>query len=268
MMTDRARSLGMKSTTFMTPNGLPDPEQITTARDMAKLASAVLRTHPEQYKWFGQRTFRFRGATYKNTNGLLHSLTGVDGFKTGFTNASGYNLIISAERPDTSGADRRLIAVVLGGASGKSRNAHMADLIEQSFEQMGVAPAPKVARVVTIEDVPTPAPITQALSLRRSDGGKTRIAQGQTVTSLAKIGKPGWAIRVGRFESVPDARDQLGALFGMDTALGKSNAVIQPTARGFEARFTGLSFDQATDSCARLSGLASGCSLIAPSRSE
>jgi len=268
MMTDRARSLGMQSTTFMTPNGLPDPEQVTTARDMAKLAAAVLRTHPEQYKWFGQKTFRFRGATYRNTNGLLHSLSGVDGFKTGFTNDSGYNLIISAERLDTAGIDRRLIAVVLGGASGKSRNAHMSDLIETSFEQLGVAPAPNVTRIVEVEDTPTLQPVIEVLSLRRSDGTKTRISRDAKVASLPALSKAGWTIRVGRFDSVPAARDQLGALFGMDPALTNTNAIIQPMPRGYEARFTNLSFEAATQACKILSGLQSGCALMAPTRSK
>ena len=270
-MTERARSLGMKSSHFATANGLPDPHQVTTARDMAKLASTVLRTYPEHYHYFGLKTFNWKGASYKNTNGLLHRLPGVDGFKTGFTNASGYNLIISAEREDKTGLDRRLIAVVLGGASGKSRNAHMQDLVEKSFAQMGVAPveAPKVV----MEAEPRPAPkakpgkakVVNALSLRRSDGSTARVAS-ERFEGLTAIGTGEWAIRVGRFASVPEARDQLGALFGVDAALSSSNAFIQPTPRGYESRFTGLDFDTATRACETLSGLAGGCRLVAPSR--
>jgi len=113
-MTLKAQSLGMMKTTFMTANGLPHPEQKTTARDMAKLANNILTNHRRYYHYFGQTHFSYGGRSYKNTNGLLHWLEGVDGFKTGFTNASGYNLIISAQRDG-----RRLIAAVLGGASGK-----------------------------------------------------------------------------------------------------------------------------------------------------
>ena len=97
-MTAKARSLGMMKTTFKTANGLPHPDQKTSARDMAKLASNILNNHRRYYHYFGQQRFRYNGRTYKNTNGLLHWLEGVDGFKTGYTRDSGYNLIVSAQR--------------------------------------------------------------------------------------------------------------------------------------------------------------------------
>lgn len=131
MMTAKARSLGMQRTTFKTANGLPHPEQKTTARDMAKLAHSILTTHYDRYHYFGQTHFRGK----KNTNALLHDMAEVDGLKTGFTNASGYNLMVSAVRNN-----RRQIAIVLGGASGKSRNLHMRDLVERGFDVMGVVP--------------------------------------------------------------------------------------------------------------------------------
>ena len=83
-MTAKARNLGMMKTTFKTANGLPHPEQKTSARDMAKLASNILNHHSRYYHYFGQEYFRYGGRTYKNTNGLLHWLKGVDGFKTGY----------------------------------------------------------------------------------------------------------------------------------------------------------------------------------------
>ncbi|MCF6275995.1 MAG: D-alanyl-D-alanine carboxypeptidase, partial [Robiginitomaculum sp.] len=128
LMTAKAKALGMQRTVFRNANGLPDDGQFTTARDMGKLAEALLRTHQKYYPYFSQKTFRYNGRTYKNHNTLLGKVDGVDGFKTGYTNASGYNLVLSAER-----GGRRLIAVVLGGASGKSRDTHMADLIERGF---------------------------------------------------------------------------------------------------------------------------------------
>lgn len=129
LMTTKARQLGMQRTTFQTANGLPHPEQITTARDMAKLANAILSHHKRFYHYFGLMSFDYRGRTYKNTNKLLRQREDVDGFKTGYTRDSGYNLIVSAERDG-----RRLIAVVLGGASGASRNSHMSDLIDRGFD--------------------------------------------------------------------------------------------------------------------------------------
>ena len=261
-MTERARSFGMKSTVFRTANGLPDPHQVTTARDMAKLASTVLRTYPEHYHYFGLKSFTWRGKTRKNTNGLLHALPGVDGFKTGFTNASGYNLIISAERDE-----RRLIAVVLGGASGKSRNVHMTDLVEKSFERMGVAPVLNPIQVADAEPIkrdPEPQ-LIQAISLRRSDGTTSRIAS-RTFEAVNRIGGE-WAVGVGRFGSVEAAHEQLGALFGLDPALTRDNAFIRPSRGSYESRFTGLDFDTATRACGQLAGLAGGCRLISPSRS-
>ena len=260
-MTARARELGMKSTTFRTANGLPDPHQVTTARDMAKLASAVLRTYPEHYHYFGQESFTWRGRTRRNTNALLGSLPGVDGFKTGFTNASGYNLVISAERDG-----RRLIAVVLGGASGKSRNAHMSDLVEKSFERMGVAPVIAPVRVADAEPAGTePEPeVIKAISLRRSDGTTSRISS-VAFEAVDRIGGE-WSVGVGRFGSVEAARDQLGALFGLDPALARDNAFIRKSRGAFESRFTGLDFDAASRACAALEGLAGGCRLISPSR--
>lgn len=126
-MNQRARRLGMRNTVFRNPHGLPDEAQLTTARDMAKLAYATLDRFPQYYRYFGQSRFRGR----ENTNKLLTQRNDVDGFKTGFTRDSGYNLVISAVRDE-----RRLIAVVLGGASSGSRNAHMDDLIERGFDVM------------------------------------------------------------------------------------------------------------------------------------
>jgi len=157
MMTAKARSLGMQRTTFKTANGLPHPEQKTTARDMAKLAHSILTTHYDRYHYFGQK--HFRGA--KNTNALLHDMAEVDGFKTGYTNASGYNLMVSAIRDG-----RRQIAIVLGGASGKSRNAHMRDLVERGFTVMGVVPR-STAPALVLANQSEPTAILRGASMRR-----------------------------------------------------------------------------------------------------
>lgn len=164
LMTERAHSLGMISTEFRNANGLPNPEQKTNARDMAKLAAATLNNHRRYYHYFGQKYFRYKGRTYKNTNALLYdSRAEVDGFKTGYTDASGYNLIISAQRDG-----RRLIAVVLGGASGNSRNQHMRDLIRRGFKSMGLSEPKRIAPVTlasatqTDKDAPTQLKAKQA----------------------------------------------------------------------------------------------------------
>ncbi len=123
-MTATARRIGMHGTTFRNPNGLPNPGQVTTARDMATLGLAVQTRFPEEYKYFSTRKFVFRGATYGNHNRLLGTVEGVDGIKTGYIRASGFNLVTSVKRDG-----RQLVAVVMGGATGRSRDAHMAELV-------------------------------------------------------------------------------------------------------------------------------------------
>jgi D-alanyl-D-alanine carboxypeptidase len=126
MMTARARQIGMRSTTFRNASGLPDLRQKTTARDMATLGVALREHFPQYYGYFKTGSFRFRGRRHTNHNKLLGRVSGVDGIKTGYTRASGFNLVSSVE---TDG--RRIVAVVMGGRSGRARDAHMASLIRQ-----------------------------------------------------------------------------------------------------------------------------------------
>ncbi|MEP1092870.1 MAG: D-alanyl-D-alanine carboxypeptidase [Rhizobiaceae bacterium] len=123
-MTRKARQLGMKSTTFKNASGLTARGQTTTAADMAKLGLALREHFPRRYKYFKTRSFKFGKRRYPNHNRLLGKVRGVDGIKTGYTRASGYNLVTSA-----SSGGRRIVAVVMGGRSGKSRNAYMSKLV-------------------------------------------------------------------------------------------------------------------------------------------
>ncbi len=125
-MTARARRLGMTSTVFRNASGLPDPAQVTTARDMAILGQALQDDFPRSFRYFDTKTFRWKGRTYRNHNRLLGRVNGVNGIKTGYTRASGYNLVCSAER-----GRQEIIAVVLGGNTGKARDARMTELIEE-----------------------------------------------------------------------------------------------------------------------------------------
>lgn len=129
MMTRKAHQLGMTRTRYYTANGLPDARQVTTARDQATLARAIMRDFPQYYSYFGLHDWAYNGRSYRNTNGLLPTGRGYDGMKTGYTNASGYNLAASAVRDG-----RRLITVVMGGRSSASRNAHVAELMDTGFE--------------------------------------------------------------------------------------------------------------------------------------
>ena len=128
LMTIKAQSLGLENTRFVNASGLPDSRQVSTARDLAILAEAMFDNHGESYHYFSRPRFSWAGKTYKNHNELLETVEGVDGIKTGYTRASGFNLMTSAERDG-----HRIIAIMLGGSTSKSRNAHVAALVEAAF---------------------------------------------------------------------------------------------------------------------------------------
>ncbi len=125
MMTAKARALGMPNTVFRNASGLPDPEQVTTARDMAQLSIALRRHFPHHYHYFGERSFAYAGREIRGHNDLIGRVAGVDGLKTGFIRASGYNLATSAARDG-----RSVVAVVMGGETAASRNEHMERLLQ------------------------------------------------------------------------------------------------------------------------------------------
>jgi D-alanyl-D-alanine carboxypeptidase len=131
LMTLRAQELGMSNTRFVNASGLPDSRQISTARDIATLSRAVMRDYPQYYSYFNIRSFTYRGVTMNNHNGLLGRMPGVDGLKTGYTTASGFNLAASAVKDG-----RRLIVVVMGGASSWSRDANVQSLLLVGFDVM------------------------------------------------------------------------------------------------------------------------------------
>ncbi len=132
LMTLRAQELGMSNTHYDNASGLPDPRQISTARDIATLSRAVMRDYPQYYHFFSLRSFDYHGLYMTNHNGMLGRTPGVDGLKTGYIGASGFNLAASAVRDN-----RRLIVVVLGGSSSAARDAHVADLLDAGFSVLG-----------------------------------------------------------------------------------------------------------------------------------
>src|SRR3954454_2977177 len=141
LMTRKAQALGMSRTIYKNASGLPDSGQITTARDQSTLGRAVQERFPRYYKYFSIRTFVFRGQSIGNHNNLLGRVEGVDGIKTGYVNASGFNLVTSVHR-----GNRYLVAVVMGGSSAGSRDAKMRDLISDKIAQASVKrTAPMVA---------------------------------------------------------------------------------------------------------------------------
>ena len=135
IMTAKARALGMSRTTFRNASGLPNRGQMSTAKDMATLAKALIDHFPHHFHYFSARTFTFRGTAHTNHNTLLSAYSGTDGIKTGYIRASGFNLVASVKR-----GNRRLIGVVFGGRSASARNRHMISLLEKGFERLSALP--------------------------------------------------------------------------------------------------------------------------------
>lgn len=125
-MTKTARALGMSRTTYKNPSGLPNSQQRTTVRDQARLGMAIFQHYPQYFNMFKTRAFRYRGNTYGNHNRLLGTVTGVDGIKTGYTRASGHNLLTSARH-----GNRHIIVAAFGFDSGASRNAKVSELVKK-----------------------------------------------------------------------------------------------------------------------------------------
>lgn len=141
MMTLRARALGMSNSTWRNASGLPDPGQVTTARDLALLAHHLIQDFPEQYHYFSVPSFEFHGRTVPNHDRMLTDYEGADGLKTGYTVAAGHNLVTSARRGGV-----RLIGVVMGAGSNTERDIHMASLLDGGFGEMGVPVEPRAPR--------------------------------------------------------------------------------------------------------------------------
>ncbi len=146
MMTAKARSLGMTKTTYRNAHGLPNTAQMTTARDQARLGIALRQHFPQYYGYFSTRSFKFGKQSIGNHNRLLGAVRGVDGIKTGYTGAAGYNLATSAQADG-----RSIVAVVLGASSGARRNAQMTALVKRYLPQAsaGRSSGDLVAKVET-----------------------------------------------------------------------------------------------------------------------
>jgi D-alanyl-D-alanine carboxypeptidase (penicillin-binding protein 5/6) len=160
-MTAKARQLGMSRTVFRNGSGLPDSQQVTTARDMARLGLALMRDFPREYQLFATKSFTFRGRAIRGHNNLMYRYKGMDGIKTGFTNASGFNLVSAV-----NDNGRRVIGVVLGGKSARTRDARMAELLDATMPKATVrgggalmaslSPARQAAQLPDEADVPAP----------------------------------------------------------------------------------------------------------------
>ena len=150
LMTKRGRELGMTSTVFKNASGLPNSEQKTTARDMLKLALHLQDHFPKHYKLFSTRTFTYGGRRYRNHNALLRRYRGVDGIKTGYTRASGFNLVSSVRRHG-----KHVVAVVFGGKSARVRNAKMRSILNKALAK---ASRKKTRKPILLARAKSPTP--------------------------------------------------------------------------------------------------------------
>ncbi len=151
-MTQKARSIGMMDTAFRNASGLPNSEQVTTAHDLIVLGRSILADHPERCKVFAAKYFQYRGHVYRNHNTMLNNYKGMEGMKTGFTRASGFNLLATARR-----RDKRLLAVVLGGASARARNRAMRRILNNAWPRAMTQAAARRARAAAAAAKPAQA---------------------------------------------------------------------------------------------------------------
>lgn len=160
MMTDKARLFGMSRTTFRNASGLPDPEQVTTARDMVRLALRLQDDFPQHYKLFAMRSFAYEGSTYRNHNTLLHRYQGTDGIKTGYTRASGFNLVSSVRR-----GGRHVVGAIFGGSTAGRRDDAMQLLLSRALNNA----SPYKTRRSTPVLVAAATPAVRPRSVAQSD---------------------------------------------------------------------------------------------------
>lgn len=186
MMTQKANALGMLRTRFRNATGLPDEQQVTTARDMAILAQALYSHFPDRSHYFSTTEFRWGKNRYNNHNRLLGSYRGVDGIKTGYTIASGFNLVTSVRRDG-----RHIYAVVLGGQTSYSRDQQMRKLLDQTFARITPG-ASEPVRVASARKPAVKTSVSQAVRLKQP--------QSRPAAQRPVLQAQSWGVQVGTFQ--------------------------------------------------------------------
>ena len=259
LMNVKAQQLGMVNTRYVNPNGLPDNRQLSSAHDLAILARAIMHDFPQYYSFFSQESFSYRGRTMYNTNHLLGKMPGVDGLKTGFTNAAGFNLAASAMRNG-----HRLIAVVMGSSSGQVRNANVEGLLltgfdledrrdrgekilaTQTYFEHGSSAA---GHTIMAQRESAPAdPIDVVLTRSSDQPGALTVAK--TMPAAKPYEARDWTVQVGVFRTRTAAKAQLAAVSrSFATLLDRTHGSVAGHPRAFRARFSGMTATAARDAC-------------------
>ncbi|HEV8680971.1 MAG TPA: D-alanyl-D-alanine carboxypeptidase [Stellaceae bacterium] len=295
-MTWKARQLGMQHTSYRNASGLPDPEQRTTARDVARLALLLYHQFPREYRYFATREFEFRGDVVNSHNHLLNWYQGADGIKTGFINASGFNLAASAVRNG-----HRLIGVIMGGRTWRSRDQQMASLLDQGFAVLAArgpaqprsaplvaaaapppaaaAPAPVAAVPAVAQPAPASANLASAATPQRSGVLKVANTALRHLTPVAKAeaaplaretpGAAAWTIQVGAFRNEAAATRAARQVAALTVAKGKPHQVLAPAksdrSRLYRAQLLHFTEKGAQAACAELRRKRMACSIVPPS---
>ena len=281
MMTQRARSLGMSNTTFRNASGLPHRRQMTTARDLATLARALRIDFPEYYDFFSTARFSYKGLTHRNHNKLLARYDAVDGIKTGYIHASGFNLAASVKRDG-----RRLIGVVMGGRSPRSRDRHMIDLLERAFTRItngndlfperAAAKRARKWRATRWIRWRRKSPIRVIPPLKPAMETAAKTASAKAASTKAAVRAPAkakprnaWAIQVGVFSRFAPAHLAVTRAAGRAfRLLRKARVTIIPVQKDgrirYQARLTGLSEQRARQACRVLAGKKIDCFAVRP----
>jgi D-alanyl-D-alanine carboxypeptidase len=252
MMNLKARQIGMSQTHFENASGLHNIRQVSSARDMAKLAMYLMRSYPNYYRYFSLKEFRFNGKVNKNHNKLMQTYKGMDGLKTGYIIPSGFNLVASARRGNT-----RLIGVVFGGKSPHSRNTQMANLLDSGFN--GTSINVQTPRIIPQQNQIVASRIVEKSDKKPTARTSTPTPQFQNLTGtgtrLNSEKNPSWAVQIGAF------RDRLStdqaiyrAIQSLPAPLNAGNPVIIPLKTSsaswlFRARIGGYTQAQAMQAC-------------------
>ncbi len=266
MMTRKARQIGMNNTTYRNASGLPNLGQVSTARDQALLARALIRNHGKYYHYFSTRQFRWRGQPINTHNRLMLRYPGADGIKTGYINASGFNLVSSAKRDG-----KRLIGVVFGGNTAAWRDNNMAQILDKGFAR---ANGPDIRTAQAEEE--DRADLNSLIAATNKPSSSVKKASltaaaakppARKVTEQGDVDPAGWAIQVGAFsqyksahKAASEAANKLGGL------VTKASIDVSKTRQGkqttYRARLSGFSEDQARAACKRLSRAKKACTVV------
>lgn len=263
-MTQVAKELGMKNTTFRNANGLPNKAQKTTARDMALLGAAMYHHFPQYYKLFSLKKFTYEGKTIYTHNNILKTFEGADGMKTGFTNAAGFNIITSAQRDG-----HRVIAVTMGHNTAKERDRHVARMMDKGLKRLALNDRFKDSnmyanlesnKVIKEENATQTAAITPAN--KKTDWETSPSKEENTQDDKAQ-----WGIQVGAFSNYSKARSYALKIKSEAKKLASNPIDIEPVANGsaiiYRSKIVGMEKSTADKACQNLKRKNKSCIVVA-----